>query len=86
MKRGEVLAMTLGVLQTALRGLQQNQRRFDRAADDVVRSTLGTPAQGAPDLLDASVRLLTARHGLEACLVAARSGDELLGSLIDVLA
>jgi len=87
--------MTIGVLNQALRGMQQNQRRFERAAGDVVRATtvgqeppaeVSPDAAPAPDLTDAAVRLMTARRGFEACLAVARTGDELLGTVIDVLA
>lgn len=85
--------MTVGILNQALRGIQQNQRRFERAAGDVVRATTvgqEPPLEGVSeppiDFADAAVRLMTARRGLEACLAVARSGDELLGTVIDVLA
>lgn len=79
--------MTLDALHIALSGLQQHQRRADRATDDVARSGLGTTA-GAPqaDLVGAEARLLSARRGFEACLVVARTADEMLGTLIDTLA
>lgn len=79
--------MTLDALQTALGGLQQYQRRAERAADDVVRSSVDAP-EGAParDLVDAEARLLTARRGFEACLAVASTADEMLGTLIDTLA
>jgi hypothetical protein len=87
--------MTLGTIQRALLGVQQQQRRFERAADEVVRATLpGEPEQpptggasgDAPDLVQASTRLLSARQGLQACLAVADRADEMLGSVIDMLA
>ena len=83
--------MTIGAMSHALLGIQQNQRRFERAADDVRRATTvdqeavsGSELQ--PDLTDAALCLLTARRGMEASLAVARSADEMLGTLIDVLA
>ena len=79
--------MAIDVLNQALSGIQQNQRRFERAAGDVVRATtVGQDSLTAPDLVDSAVRLMTARRGLEACLVVARTGDEMLGTVIDMLA
>ncbi len=79
--------MTIGVLNQALRGIQQNQRRFEIAASDVVRATtVGQDLPPTPDLVDSAVRLMTARRGLEACLAVARTGDEMLGTVIDMLA
>jgi len=80
--------MMIGVLHQAALGIQQNQRRFEQAADDIVRSTTSGADESASagDLAGAAVRLLTARRGLEACLAVARTGDELLGTVIDTLA
>lgn len=83
--------MTIGVLNQALLGIGHNQRRFERAAGDIVAATTvgqDPPADGPPppDLVDSAVRLMTARRGLEACLAVARTGDELLGTVIDMLA
>jgi hypothetical protein len=78
--------VTLGALNIALSGLQQYQRRAETAAGDVVRSTLAEAGSSAEDLLDAEVRLMTARRGFEACLAVARASDEMLGTVIDTLA
>jgi len=79
--------MTLDALQTALGGLQHYQRRAERAADDVVRSSIAVPeGASSSDLVDAAARLLTARRGFEACLAVASTADEMLGTLIDTLA
>ena len=82
--------MTIGVLNEALLGIQRNQRRFERAAGDIVRSsTTGqVPVAGAPtpDYAESVVNLMTAQRGLEACLKVAQTGDEMLGTVIDMLA
>ncbi len=78
--------MTIGLIQNALQGLLNHQRRAERAADDVVRSTLAEPGEGGPEYADAAVRLMTARRGFEASLAVARTADEMLGSVIDTLA
>ncbi|MEZ4388801.1 MAG: flagellar basal body rod C-terminal domain-containing protein [Candidatus Krumholzibacteriia bacterium] len=78
--------MTIGVLQSALQGLHDNQRRAERAAQDTVRATLDTAEPPDTDLADAAVRLMVARRGFEACLAVARAADEMLGTVIDVLA
>jgi len=80
----EVSPMTIGMVQEALHGLQNNQRRAEQAAQDIVRA--GTGAEDAPDYPDAAVRLMTARRGFEACLAVARAGDEMIGTVIDQLA
>jgi hypothetical protein len=76
--------MTLGMIHTALQGLQANQRRFERAASDVVRTTAG--ADDGPDPATAAVDLMRARRGFEACLAVASAGEEMLGRVIDELA
>ena len=88
--------MTIGVLNQALLGIQRNQRRFERAAGDIVRSsTVGqdpvayADSHGGaqpPDFAQSAVNLMTAQRGLEACLAVARTGDEMLGTVIDMLA
>ena len=78
--------MSIGILNEALLGVQQNQRRFQRAAHEVTVAASEGPDPDAPDLDDAALRLMTARRGLEACLAVARTGDEMLGTIIDVLA
>ena len=49
-------------------------------------TTVGQDLPPTPDLVDSAVRLMTARRGLEACLAVARTGDEMLGTVIDMLA
>lgn len=76
--------MTLDMINTALQGLQANQRRFERAAGDVVRGTAG--ADDGPDPATAAADLMRARRGFEACLAVASAGEEMLGRVIDELA
>ena len=93
--------MSIGILNRALLGIQQNQRRFELAADEVLSaSTWGReaaaprapdppPLPGAPpspDMAQATLHLITARRGLEASLAVARAADEMLGTVIDELA
>ena len=82
--------MTIGVLNQAVLGIQRNQRRFERAAGDIVRSTTTgqAPVGGVPtpDYAESVVSLMTAQRGLEACLAVAKVGDEMLGTVIDMLA
>jgi len=86
--------VTIGILNEALRGMQQNQRRFERAADEVVRATtVGQDPQALenagipqPDFSRAALEMMTAKRGFEACLSVSRCADEMLGTLLDVLA
>ena len=79
--------MTIDAMNQALQGIQDSRRRFESAGGDVTRATTTDASEpDAPDLADASVRLLTARRGLEACLAVARSADEMVGKVIDTLA
>lgn len=79
--------MTIDAMHQARQGLQTNQRRFERAAGDVTRATTAEGSDAAtPDLHDATVDLLAARRGFEACLAVAEAADEMIGTLIDTLA
>ncbi len=78
--------MTIGVLNQALDGIYKNQRRFEIAAGDLTRAVDASPDAAPADPADAVARMLVARRGLEACITVAQTGDELLGTVIDLLA
>ena len=71
------------VQSSALQGMQSNQRAFERHADAISRC--GDPA--GPGLLPRDVAgLMVAGRGFEANLAVLSRTDDLLGTLIDVLA
>ncbi|MBK7769686.1 MAG: hypothetical protein IPO18_18900 [bacterium] len=74
-------------INAALGGMQRNQDAFARHAHRIANA--GTaPAEGNPgvNLQDEMVGVLVSRRGWEANLPVLRAADEMLGSLLDVLA
>ncbi len=80
--------MSIAALNYALLGMNLNLRRFETHADRISRwGTTGPRADEAPiQLHEELVGVMTARHGYEANLAVGRTADEMLGTLIDVLA
>ena len=77
--------MIVSALASALNGMQTNQRSLARHADRI--AGWGTSADpGEISLETELVGVLQARRGFEANLAVARAADDMLGSLIDVLA
>jgi hypothetical protein len=80
----------LSAVSRALQGLQYHQRDFARHAERI--SMWGRRSPGAPDnddgvdLAAETVGLLQARRGYEANLPVLRTADEMIGTLLDVLA
>ncbi len=75
--------MLVSGLTAALQGIQLNQDRFASAADRIARhTTMDAPEDVTRDLVD----LKTARYGMRAILAVFRAADEMVGTLLDVLA
>ena len=68
---------------SALSGLQWNQRSFQRHADQISRVGTTPDAELRPENI---AGLMTAERGYEANLAVLRRADDMLGSLLDVLA
>lgn len=75
--------MLTPALASALQGLQLNQRRFAEHAHAISRS--GDTSQPVDPTRDMA-GILVSRRGYEANLAVAKRADEMLGSLIDILA
>lgn len=79
--------MIVGAINAALGGLQRNQAAFSRHADRIASWGLeGAAPAGDLSLPQEVVGLLAARRGLEANLPVLRAADEMLGTLVDLLA
>lgn len=77
--------MISSVFASALNGMQVNQRTLGRHAERI--AAWGTSAApGAVSLETELVGVMQARRGFEANLAVVRAADDMLGSLIDVLA
>lgn len=80
----------INAISTALGGLQRNQRTFEQHAERISRSGAPDAAEGMSqpriDLATEMVGLLQSRRGYEANLPVIRAADEMIGSLLDVLA
>ena len=77
--------MISSVFASALNGMQTNQRSLARHAERI--ADWGTSsAPGDVSLEHELVGVMQSRHGYEANLAVARAADDMLGSLIDVLA
>lgn len=75
--------MTVSRYGSLMTDLAVSQRRWDEAADRVVRSATGDETV---DLADAAVGMMAARRGYEATFAVVRAKDRMLGTLIDMLA
>jgi hypothetical protein len=59
--------------------------RFERAADEVVRSAnQESPKAGATDMVGATTDMMSAKFGFSAALVAARASNEMLAEAIEI--
>ena len=80
--------MINSVMASALNGLQFHQKSFLESADRISR--WGTPqSQGATEdisLEKEMVGLLQSQRGMEANILVIKTEDEMLGSLLDILA
>ncbi len=76
--------MTVSGLGAALQGIEHNKRRFEAQAETIARA--GTSGEPLDDLPGAFAGLQVARRGMEASFAVVRSADEMLGTLLDVLA
>jgi len=70
-------------MSSALSGLQWSQRSFERHAHEISRSGLAPDAELRPEDI---CGLMTAERGYEANLAVLRRTDDMLGSLLDILA
>ena len=77
--------MVTNALSSALSGLQANQRALARHAERIA-SAGADPPPADLSLEDEMVGVMQARRGYEANLAVVRAADDMLGSLIDVLA
>ncbi len=76
--------MTMSGLTTAVQGIQLNRSRFAATGDRITRAAItDAPTE---DLTRDLVGLRAARFGLEANLAVFRAADEMVGTLLDVLA
>ncbi len=75
--------MTIAGPGSVITDLATSQRRWDEAAERVLRSAAGDEHE---NLVDAAAGMLSARRGYEATLAVVRSRDRMLGTLIDTLA
>lgn len=75
----------ISALNRALTGMQLNQQRFEQHASRISRA--GLPGAGdTVDLPTGIVGTKVAQRGYEANLAVLRTADEMVGSLLDVLA
>lgn len=75
--------MITPALASALEGMQMNQRAFARHAERIART--GDPAVQLDPTADL-VGVLVSQRGYEANLAVASRADEMVGTLIDLLA
>ena len=80
--------MLSSIMNTALSGLQANQRKFLDSSRQIARwgTGDGSVAPGPPNLETEMVNVLNSRRGLEANLAVVGAADRMLGTLIDTLA
>ena len=71
------------VMSTALNGLQNHQRTFARHAGSISRAGTAPDAELRPEDM---VGLMTSQRGYEANLGVLKRSDEMLGTLLEVLA
>ena len=75
--------MLISMLGTGIYGYQKNLQRFEEHADRISRwGTAESVGSEAEDVAG----LLTAQRGAEANLAVIKTADQMLGSLIDILA
>jgi len=80
--------MSMSAINSALQGLAVNQTALAQHADRISRWGLANEGVQADniDLATEMVGVMTARRGYEANLPVIRAADEMLGSLLDILA
>ena len=80
----------ISAMNSALQGMQQNQLSFARHADRISRWGLENQTTDGPEatisLPQEMVGILQSRQGFVANLAVLKTSDEMLGSLLDVLA
>jgi hypothetical protein len=80
----------ISAINSALQGLQQNQKSFGQHADRISRWGSQDPTTTPPDeminLQEELVGVLQSRRGYEANLPVIRAADEMLGTLLDTFA
>ncbi len=80
----------ISALNSALQGMQRNQQTMVHHADRVSRlgteTEESTEAGGMVNLQEELVGVMQAQRGFEANLPVLRAADEMLGSLLDILA
>ena len=67
-------------LESALFGIRENLKQFERTAERISRQAPGGDRAG--DM----VGLITSKAGVQANVKVARTADELIGTLLDILA
>jgi len=75
------------IMGTAVQGLQSEQNRFSHHAGKISRwGTAAAPDQATLNPEREMVGLMQSQRGIEANLAVVRAADDMLGTLIDVLA
>ncbi len=80
--------MMIHGLNSSLQGLQRNQQDFLKHAERISQwgnSGVGSDGQGI-DVAQEMVGMMSASRGFEANLAVVRAEDEMLGTLLDVMA
>lgn len=80
--------MVSSAINSVLQGLAWNQQRFAEHADRISRWGLPGPSgiQDGIELEKEMVGMMVAKRGYQANLAVVRAADEMLGSIIDILA
>jgi flagellar hook protein FlgE len=76
----------IDAISSALGGMQRNQEAFGRHADRIARSGLEPAGGETIDLSRELTGAMAARRGYEANLTVIRVADDMVGSLLDILA
>jgi flagellar hook-associated protein FlgK len=78
----------ISALQSALQGMSNNQSKMLGHAQNISRmgATESKPGMSPNSLPEEMTGMLVAQRGFEANIAVFRASDEMLGSLIDVLA
>jgi hypothetical protein len=66
-------------LGSAVAGMTSAMDRFDRASDRIAQPS-------PPDLIGDRVEQITAQHAFEANIATVRTADEMIGTLINIVA
>ena len=78
----------MSVLSIAASGIDAATRRFEQASSRIARagSSTGLASETDTDLTDDIVDQLAARQSFTANVAVARTGDQVLGTLLDIIA